>query len=89
MVNNNFCRTCYYNSFIYHDFHTLYLKKSGTQNNFGISYRTLTEVRDKGENTQNAISANQKALEIYTLEKYPDDYASTQNSLENAKRLLI
>jgi len=49
----------------------------------------LTEVRDKGENTQNAISADQKALEIYTFEEYPDDYASTQNSLENAKRLLI
>ena len=41
------------------------------QNDLGVAYGILAEVRDKETNAKNAISAFQKALEVYTVEKYP------------------
>ena len=39
-------------------------------------------------NLKKSISAYQEALEIFTLKKYPDEYASTQSYLSNAYFLM-
>ena len=59
-----------------------------TQTNLGNAYRTLAEVREKEENAERAISAYEAALGIYTIEKYPVDYARAQNNLEIAYGIL-
>ncbi|OYT41998.1 MAG: hypothetical protein B6U86_01340, partial [Candidatus Altiarchaeales archaeon ex4484_43] len=51
-------------------------------------YRTLAEVRNKEENLTKAIRAYEEALKIRTVEKYPVNYATTQNNLGNAYRTL-
>ena len=42
----------------------------------------------KEENLNKAIGAYEAALEIYTIEKYPVNYAMTQNNLEIAYGIL-
>ena len=49
-----------------------------------IHTELLLRVRDKEENLAKAIRAYEEALKIKTLEKYPIDYAMTQNNLGNA-----
>ncbi len=39
-----------------------------TQNNLGLAYGDLAEVRDKEVNLENAIQSYQEALRIYTLQ---------------------
>ena len=51
-------------------------------------YSILAEVREKEENVKIAIRAYEAALEIYTIEKYPLDYATTQNNLRIAYGIL-
>ena len=41
-------------------------------------------MRDKEENSAKAIHAYEEALKIRTIDKYPLDYARTQNNLGNA-----
>ena len=59
-----------------------------TQNNLGIAYATLAEVKDKDQNCQLALKAYQEALKVYTLDLFPMDYVATQNNLGNAYRIL-
>jgi hypothetical protein len=60
-----------------------------TQNNLGNEYKCLAEVREREINAQNAINSYQKALEVFTVAKYPYQYAQTQNDLKNAAGLQI
>jgi len=53
-----------------------------TQNNLGVAYRCLAEVRDKEANLEKAINAFQEALKIRTVESYPINYATTPSNLE-------
>jgi tetratricopeptide (TPR) repeat protein len=55
-----------------------------TQNNIGISYRTLADGEDKAKNCYKAIEAFNEALKVRTLERYPMNYAMTQNNLGTA-----
>ena len=57
---------------------------AAAQNNLGIVYSNLAEVRDSEENLQQAIEAYKQALRVYTFEKLPQDYAMTQNNLGTA-----
>ena len=59
-----------------------------TQNNLGLTYKTLGEVEGKAENCKNSIEAFQKAQKVYTIERFPMDYAMTQNNLGNTYRTL-
>ena len=56
------------------------------QNNLGIVYGKLSEVREKEGNLIKAIDGYKEALKIYTPERYPLDYAETQNNLGIAYR---
>ena len=55
-----------------------------TQNNLGIAYQILGEVKDNETNCQFAIDAYLKALKVYTKKDFPMNYAMTQNNLGNA-----
>ncbi len=48
----------------------------------------MAEVRDTETNAEHSIAAFQKALEVYTVEKYPINYADTQNNLGTAYMVL-
>ena len=58
-----------------------------TQNNLGNALCDQAEASD-GENSARllgeAVSAFQAALEVYTREDLPEDWATTQNNLGNA-----
>ncbi len=54
----------------------------------GNAYRTLAEVEEKAENCRRAIAAYEAALTVYTPDRFPMDYAMTQNNLGNAYRTL-
>jgi len=45
-------------------------------------------VENKAENCKKAIKAFEEALKVYTPERFPMDYAMTQNNLGNAYRTL-
>ncbi|MDH7490718.1 MAG: hypothetical protein QHH80_14590, partial [Anaerolineae bacterium] len=51
-------------------------------------YRTLAEIQDKAQNCSRAIQAYEQALRVYTLDRFPMDYAMTQNNLGTAYRTL-
>ncbi|MBE9236543.1 CHAT domain-containing protein [Anabaena aphanizomenioides LEGE 00250] len=56
-----------------------------TQNNLGAAY--CYRIRgDKAQNLENAIAAFTAALEVYTRDDFPVDWAMTQNNLGNAYR---
>lgn len=58
---------------------------AATQNNMGNAYRRLAEVSiktdSKAENCKRAIKAHIEALKVRTRDRYPMDYAMTQNNL--------
>ncbi|MEG3973157.1 tetratricopeptide repeat protein, partial [Microcoleus sp. herbarium8] len=54
-----------------------------TQNNLGNAYSDRIR-GEKAENIETAISAFQAALEVYTREAFPQDWAMIQNNLGNA-----
>ena len=56
-----------------------------TQNNLGLAYRNLAEVRAAEENLEKAINSYQEALKIYTVESYPIPYAKIKSNLEKAR----
>lgn len=58
------------------------------QAKIGVAYCSLANVRDKETNAQNAINACQKALEVYTVDKYPIRHEMAQNNLEYGYELL-
>jgi len=45
---------------------------AGTQNNLGNAYQTLAEVKDKAENCQKAITADEEAFKVYKEGEFPD-----------------
>ena len=45
-------------------------------------------MEDKADNCKKAIDAYTEALKVYTLERFPMQYAMTQNNLGNALRTL-
>ena len=51
------------------------------QMGLGNAYCTFAEVRETEENLTRAIRAYKEALKIYTVKKYPVNYAMTQNNL--------
>lgn len=63
-----------------------------TQDNLGNAYRALAEAdahdHDRVENCKKAIQAYLRALEIFTIKRFPVDYAATQNNLGKASRTL-
>jgi len=50
------------------------------QDNMGIAY-SLLPTGDREENLRNAVSCYQNALQIYSENDFPQDYAMTQNNL--------
>ena len=63
-------------------------KIADTQKRMGDIYRELSQYRDKKDNSNKAIKAYETALEVYTLEEFPEDYAMIQNNLGNAYNTL-
>ena len=61
---------------------------AGTQNNLGVAYSGLSEVRNKEDNLTKSIHAYEEALKIYTVEKYPEDYRMLKSNIDLAKKLL-
>lgn len=65
---------------------------SATQNNMGNAYRRLAEVSkktdSKAENCKRAIKAHLEALKVRTRDRFPMDYAMTQNNLGVAYQTL-
>jgi len=57
-----------------------------TQNNLGIAYDTLAEVRDKEKNLAKAIRAFEEALKIYTVERYPLYHEIVASNMSRAKQ---
>ncbi len=55
------------------------------QNNLGLAYGDLAEVRDKEENLENAIQSYQEALKIFTIDRYPIYYSRTMRNLAQAR----
>jgi CHAT domain-containing protein len=56
-----------------------------TQNNLATAY--LFRIRgERADNLEQAISAYTLALQVYTCEAFPQDWAMTQNNLANAYR---
>jgi tetratricopeptide (TPR) repeat protein len=51
-----------------------------TQNNLGAAYSDRIR-GDRAENLEKAIAAYQEALQVYTREAFPQDWAMTQNNL--------
>ena len=60
------------------------VRYAGTQNNMGVAYWGLSEVRDREKNLKKAIEAYEQALIVRTFKKFPQGYAMTQNNLGNA-----
>ena len=58
------------------------------QNNLGIAYRMLAQVKDVEINLKKAFDAHYEAMMIYSVENDPTGYATTQNELGNAFLLL-
>jgi len=58
---------------------------SRIQNNLGNAYSTLPG-GDRQANLEQAITCYQQALQVYTREAFPVDWAMTQNNLGNAYR---
>ncbi|MCJ7547808.1 MAG: hypothetical protein MUP30_13500, partial [Deltaproteobacteria bacterium] len=56
---------------------------ANVQNSEGVCYYKLALVKNTEANLLKAVSAFQEALKIRTVEKYPADYANTQNNLGN------
>ena len=54
----------------------------------GLRAYSVGEILKSAEYLKLAISAYEKALEVFTIEKYPYYYATTQNNLGNAYRTL-
>ena len=54
----------------------------------GGAYWALAQVKDKYENLSKSISALEEAKEIFTLEKYPEDYERISKNLKIAKKML-
>jgi len=52
-----------------------------TLNNLGMTYAMLSDIEDKADNSKHAIEAHQKALKIFTIERFPIAYALTQHNL--------
>jgi tetratricopeptide (TPR) repeat protein len=50
----------------------------------GNIYWTISNYKEKAENCKKAIKAYEEALKVYTLERFPMDYAMTQNNLGTA-----
>ena len=65
--------------------HTL---KSQIQRKIGDIYWGLSQYLNKAANCKKAIKAYEEALKVYTLDRFPMDYAMTQNNLGNAYRTL-
>jgi tetratricopeptide (TPR) repeat protein len=53
------------------------------QNNLGTAYSDLIR-GERAENLEKAIAAYELALQVYTREAFPNDWATTQNNLGNA-----
>ena len=54
-----------------------------TQNNLGIAYRYLSDVRDKEVNINKAIEAFKEVLTIYTKKDFPIIHAKVKKNLES------
>ena len=54
----------------------------------GNIYQELSNYKDRAENCKKAIKAYDEALKVRTLDRFPMQYASTQNNLGNAYRTL-
>ena len=50
----------------------------------GYIYGELSNFKDRAANAEKAIKAYKEALKVYTIDKFPMDYAMTQNNLGNA-----
>ncbi len=50
----------------------------------GDIYNKLSEYKERALNSKKAISAYEEALKVYTLDRFPMDYAMTQNGLGTA-----
>ncbi|MBI4308450.1 MAG: hypothetical protein HY684_06560 [Chloroflexi bacterium] len=55
-----------------------------TQNNLGIAYGGLADVREKEANLGLAVAAYQEALKVRTLAAFPTDYGGTSLNLGRA-----
>ena len=55
-----------------------------TQNNLGIAYTALSQIREREDNLQKAINAFKEALKMNTIDDNPINYAATQNNLGGA-----
>ena len=51
-----------------------------TQNNLGLAYRNLP-AGDRAANLKQAIACYEAALQVYTREAFPVEWATTQNNL--------
>jgi len=58
-----------------------YVNYAGVQVGLGNAYSSLAEVRDKKNNLEKAIDAYKYALDVYTIDKHPSEYAAAQNNL--------
>jgi tetratricopeptide (TPR) repeat protein len=57
-----------------------------TQNNLGISYVDLAQVRDNEDNLKKAIQSYEEALKIFTVEKNPLYHNSIKSNLAQLQR---
>ena len=60
------------------------IQYAATQNNLGVSYRSLSEIEDVVENCKNAIQSYENALEVYNKDQFPIQYATTQYNIAGA-----
>ena len=59
-----------------------------TQNNLGLAYRDLANVRNREGNLKLAIRAFGEALKIYAEKDYPDRHKLVTENLNRAKKAL-
>jgi tetratricopeptide (TPR) repeat protein len=59
------------------------------QNNLGIAYGELFEIRGRVEYLEKAINAFEEASTVFTKKDFPTDYAITQNNLGIAHGVLM
>ena len=49
--------------------------------NLGSAYLTLAQFIDRTDNCKQAIASYQKALLVYSPDRYPEQYAAVKNNL--------
>jgi len=51
-----------------------------TQMDLGVSFKKLSNAKDKKENLLNAIECYNNALKVYNINEFPHEYAVTQKN---------